>query len=111
MGFTCPLRPQVHRMTGIPETNLRLWQCMIAEDPEWCLWHTHHEERRRIFSQFEEVLMVSFILNNFVSGQLIFTDSNFQEVAVSAFFHKYHQSEDEPPSGAHQFYQFVQVAG
>jgi hypothetical protein len=36
-----------------------------------------------------------FILDNFISEQLIFTDSDFQEVVISAFLLKYDQSEDE----------------
>jgi hypothetical protein len=71
----------------------------------------HRQEHRRIFTQFEETSMVSFILDSFISQQSIFTDSNFREVATSVSLHKYHQSEDEPPlpmlSG---MYQFVQVA-
>jgi hypothetical protein len=35
MSRTRPLIPQVHPMTGIPETNLRRWQHMTAKDPEW----------------------------------------------------------------------------
>jgi hypothetical protein len=34
MGLTPALIPQLHCITGIPETNLGRWQHMIAENPE-----------------------------------------------------------------------------
>jgi hypothetical protein len=71
---------------------------MIAEDPEWRPWHTHHGEHRRIFTQFEEVSIVSFILDHFIFQQLFFAASDFREVVMSAFLHKEDQSEDEPLS-------------
>jgi hypothetical protein len=48
--FLMPIRlvrtfiEQVHLLTGIPDTNLRRWQGMIAEDPEWRVSHTRHGE-------------------------------------------------------------------
>jgi hypothetical protein len=96
ISLTCAFIPQVRHMTGIPETNLRRWQHMIADDPKLPPWHAHHGEHRRIFTQFEEISTVSVILDNFISHELIFTHSNFREAVVIAFFHKYDQSEDQP---------------
>jgi hypothetical protein len=57
---------------------------------------THHGEHRPIFSQFEEISFISFILDNFIMQQLTFTNSDLRKVATSVFLHKYDQSEDKP---------------
>jgi hypothetical protein len=48
-------------------------------------------------TQLEEISIVSFILDHFISQQLIFTGSDFREMVLSLFLHQYDQSEDEPP--------------
>jgi hypothetical protein len=85
-------------MTGIPETDLKRWQHMITEDPEWRPSLRTHWEHRWIFTQFEEVSIVSFMLDTLILQQIIFTDSDLREVVTSAFLPKYNQSEDEPPA-------------
>jgi hypothetical protein len=67
---------------------------MIPEDPEWHPWHTPWGAPVNLFIIRRS--LDRFILNNFVSEQLIFIDSDFQEVVISAFFHKYDQSEANP---------------
>jgi hypothetical protein len=52
-----------------------------------------------IMAPWKYLRIISFILNNFISRQLIFTDSDFQEVVISSFLHKYNESED----GTHPF--------
>jgi hypothetical protein len=64
--------------------------------------------------QFEEISITPFILDGFISQVLIFTDSDFREVVLSAFLHKSDQSDDELSSSLPVFSgfdQFVQIAG
>jgi hypothetical protein len=105
MRLTHALIPQVHHMTGITETDLRRWKHMVTEDPEWRPWLMIYGEHRRIFTQFEEISVVSFMLDNLISLPLIFTDSDLREVVTSAFLPRYDQSEDEPP--AFQYSSFI----
>jgi hypothetical protein len=91
------LTAKVQNLTGIPETNLRRWRRLIAEDPEWQPWHTQHGEHRRVFSALEETAIVPFIVDKCISQGLIFTDADFREVAMNAFLSKYSPSKDLPP--------------
>jgi hypothetical protein len=47
--------------------------------------HTHHDRHRRVFSPVGQPSIVSFIRANFIELGLIFTDSDFREVAINAF--------------------------
>jgi hypothetical protein len=49
---------------------------------------------KKIFSDDEEAGLVSFVHDNLIAPGLIFTDSDFREIAMSAFLTKY---EDDGP--------------
>jgi hypothetical protein len=98
MGLVRGFLPQVQKLTGIPETTLRRWQRMIVEDPEWRPWHTHHGLHRRTFSPLEEIAIVSFIRANFIEPGLIFTDSDFHEIAMISFLEAHADAEETPPA-------------
>jgi hypothetical protein len=89
--------PHLHKITGIPETNLRRWQRMLAHDREWRPWHTHHGAHRRICSPLQETAIVAFIQDNFIDAGLIFTDSDFRELAMTAFLANHVDTEDALP--------------
>jgi hypothetical protein len=97
MGLTRALIPQVHRMTGIPETNLRRWQRMIANGSEWRPWHTYHGCHRRISTPLEETVIVLFIKTSFLDQRLIFTDNDFREIPMATFLQARAHFEEIPP--------------
>jgi hypothetical protein len=85
MGVVRRFIPQVHKITGISETNLRRWEERINRDPEWRPWQTNHGLHRRIFTALEETAIVFFLQTNFIEQGLIFIDSYFHEIAMNAF--------------------------
>jgi hypothetical protein len=47
-------------------------------------WHIYAGRYKRIFSDGEEAALVSFVQGNFIAPDLIFTDSDFRDIATSA---------------------------
>jgi hypothetical protein len=97
MGQVRGLIPHIHKLTEIPEMTLRRWHAIIGEDPDWRPWHTHHGRHRRIFAPLEKISIVTFIRANFIDPGLIFTNSDFREIAVNAFLQSHAGSQKDPP--------------
>jgi hypothetical protein len=97
MGLVRGFIPQVHALTGIPETTLRRWQQKIRDDRAWRPWRPRHGERHRIFTPTQETAIVSFITENFIRPELIFTDEDFRELAITALFENHAESPDPLP--------------
>jgi hypothetical protein len=51
----------------------------------WLPRHTCAGRQKRIFSDEEEVALVSFVRDNFTASGLILIDSNFREIAMNVF--------------------------
>jgi hypothetical protein len=56
--------PWLKTISRIPETNLRRWQQMLRPDPMWRPWRKCTGRHKRIFSDDEDVALVSFVREN-----------------------------------------------
>jgi hypothetical protein len=96
MGQVRGLIRHIHK-PRIPETNLRQWQNMIREDPDWWPWQTRHGRHRRIFSPLEEISIVSFIRADFIEPGLISNNFDFREIATNVFLQSHTDFDEVPP--------------
>jgi hypothetical protein len=85
--------------TKIPQTTLYRWHVMWRTDPGWRPWgrKTREADPRRIFSEGEETALREFIIANYVVPGALFTNADFQRIAIEAYLTKHRDSENPPP--------------
>jgi hypothetical protein len=83
----------------IPQTTLYRWHRNWRQDPEWRPWgrKVRDDPPRRIFSDEEEAALREFIIENYVVPGALFTNADFQRIAMDAYLMKYKDSDTPPP--------------
>jgi hypothetical protein len=90
--------PWLTSITGIPETNLRRWEGMLRGYPMWRPWYTYDGRHKRIISNDQDAALVSFVRDNFIGPGLLFTGSDFREIATNMFLTKYEDADPDLPT-------------
>jgi hypothetical protein len=89
--------PWLNSITGIPETNLRRWRKILQWDPMWRPWQTYAGRHKRIFAKDDEAALTTFMRDSHIATGLLFTDSDFCEIAMNAFLLKHQDSRAQTP--------------
>ena len=89
---------QVADETGIPLSTLSRWHQGLIKNPNFNPLDRKWGEHRRIFTDEEEDSLADFIMENYIIPGLHFTDADFKDLAMQAWYEKYMpmlESEDE----------------
>ena len=86
------------RESGIPETTLRRWFKKWRDSSEFDpLEYSAKGAFHRIFSDFEERNIATFIRNNIIAQGYLFTNDDFRTVVMAAFLEKHNNEGTDVP--------------
>jgi hypothetical protein len=79
----------IGQLMGIPFQRLYDWRARWAQDPDWRPWvYTLRGDHHRVFSDAEERAIADYIIDNYLVPGVLFTDSTFRDIAMTAYLQK-----------------------
>jgi hypothetical protein len=88
------------KATGIPDSTLDTWKRRLADDPSWRPTRKAYVYRKRIFSDFEEDLLLEQINKNFLSKGYYYSDQDFKLDALRFYQSRIAQREQQALLGS-----------
>ena len=87
---------QCHERFGVPVSTLYSWLSKWRVNPDWRPWKSDKRLQHRIFSDKEEEALSCYIINNYITPGILFTNEDFKALAVQAYLEKYRDAEEIP---------------
>lgn len=85
----------LHRKFKIPQKTVSNWYKQYKNDHNWRPYYTvNHSLAIRLFTDEEEQSITEFIKENYLKQGLLFTDSQFRELAMQAYQEKHKDEEN-----------------